>query len=115
MTDRERAVSNDFYDIISDYILPGGVEVNPVNVAIQPVSGDIRIVYLDRREVAPMSISEFTYPTIPKLYGLQDSFDPTALINSGISKVQGGALNLTGRGVVIGFLDTGERVILLSS
>lgn len=109
MTDRERAVSNDFYDIISDYILPGGVEVNPVNVAIQPVSGDIRIVYLDRREVAPMSISEFTYPTIPKLYGLQDSFDPTALINSGISKVQGGALNLTGRGVVIGFLDTGIR------
>lgn len=115
MTDRERAVSNDFYDIITDIVLPGGMNINPANSAVQPVGGDIRIIYLNRAEVGPMSISEFTYPSIPALYGLQDSFDPTALISSGITRVQGGALNLTGRGVVIGFLDTGERVIILSS
>ena len=111
MTDRERAISDDFYDIITDFILPGGVEVNPANAAIQPVGGDIRIIYLSRAEVEAVNISNFTYPVIPKLYGLmqQESFDPSALISSGISRVQGGSLNLTGRGVVVGFIDTGIR------
>ncbi len=109
MTDRERAVSNDYYDIISDIVLPQGVVADPDDVTIQPVGGDIRIVYLNRETIGPMTINEFTYPSIPALYGLQDSFDPTALLNTGISKVQGGSLNLTGRGVVIGFLDTGIR------
>ena len=110
MTDKERALSNDFYDIIADYRLPGGVEVNPANIAIQPVEGDVRIVYINRSEVEGMSISNFTYPAIPKLYGLmQGDFDPSALINTGISRVQSGYLNLTGSGVVIGFLDTGIR------
>lgn len=111
MTDRERAISDDFYDIITDFILPGGVEVNPANAAIQPIGGDIRIIYLNRAEVEAVNISSFTYPVIPKLYGLmqQESFNPSALISSGISRVQGGSLNLTGKGVVIGFIDTGIR------
>ncbi len=46
---------------------------------------------------------------------LRESFDPTPLVRSGITQVQGGSLALTGRGVVIGFLDTGERVIIMSS
>ena len=59
-----------------------------------------------------MSISAITYPVIPSLYGLmqlRESFDPTPLVRSGITQVQGGSLALTGRGVVIGFLDTGIR------
>ena len=59
-----------------------------------------------------MSVSNFTYPIIPSLYGLMqiaESFDPTPLIHSGITQIQGSALALTGRGVVIGFLDTGIR------
>ena len=40
---------------------------------------------------------------------LRESFDPTPLVRSGITQVQGGSLALTGRGVVIGFLDTGIR------
>ena len=48
-----------------------------------------------------------------QVYGLEEGsgqgFDPTPLIYSGISQVQRAPLELTGRGVVIGFLDTGIR------
>jgi hypothetical protein len=42
--------------------------------------------------------------------------DESALEASGILKIQNQpALSLKGQGVLIGFLDTGERVIILSS
>lgn len=118
MTDREKIISNDYYDLIADYTLSAemsGLE----GVVYQPVSGEMGVAYVERSSVIPMSVSSFTYPVIPKLYGLmQDqqgrAFDSTPLMRSGITQVQGGALNLTGRGVVIGFLDTGEGVIILS-
>ncbi|MDE7238330.1 MAG: S8 family serine peptidase [Lachnospiraceae bacterium] len=62
------------------------------------------------------------YGDIPFVYGLMQnppvagltggvggSFDPNALIESGILEVQGEPLALTGRGVLVGFVDTGIR------
>lgn len=62
------------------------------------------------------------YGEIPFAYGLmQDApavglpggagfaFDPNALAESGILEVQGEPLSLTGRGVLVGFVDTGIR------
>lgn len=112
MTDREKIVSNDYYDLITDFVLPGGVSGNLRDAVYQPVSGEIGISYVNRNDIPPMSVSNFTYPIIPSLYGLMqnaESFDPTPLIHSGITQIQGSALALTGRGVVIGFLDTGIR------
>ena len=118
MTDREKIISNDYYDIISDYQLPGGLTGKYPDAVYQPVSGEIGISYIERSQVAPMGISNFSYPAIPKLYGLMQApaaadFDPTPLIQSGILQAQESSLNLTGRGVVIGFLDTGECVIIM--
>ncbi len=113
MTDREKIISNDYYDLVTDYLLPERLRANLRNTVYQPVSGEIGVTYIKRADQPPMSVSFFTYPVIPKLYGLMqpvtEPFDPTPLIRSGITKVQGGALGLTGRGVVIGFLDTGIR------
>lgn len=114
MTDREKIVSNDYYDLISDFRLAGGLLGDLSDSVYQPVGGEISIVYVNRAVTPPMSVSNFTYPTIPKIYGLmqnlpEETFDPTQLIQSGITQVQEGALGLTGRGVVIGFLDTGIR------
>ena len=112
MTDREKIVSNDYYDLITDFVLPGGVSANLRDAVYQPVSGEIGISYVNRNDVPPMSVSNFTYPIIPSLYGLMqiaESFDPTPLIHSGITQIQGSALALTGSGVGIGFLDTGIR------
>lgn len=62
------------------------------------------------------------YGEIPFVYGLMQEplpagaafasalpFDPNALIESGILEVQGEPLSLTGRGVLVGFVDTGIR------
>lgn len=117
MTDREKIISNDYYDIVSDYQLPGGLAGVFPTAVYQPVSGEIGVAYIERRSTVPMSVSNFSYPAIPKLYGLmqaQTDFDPTPLIQSGILQLQESSLGLTGQGVVIGFLDTGERVIILS-
>lgn len=51
---------------------------------------------------------------IPRVFGLLTSDD--TLEKMGVAQVQRMTnLNLTGQGVMVGFVDTGERVIILSS
>lgn len=109
MTNREKILSNDFYDIVADYVLLEELRENAPAYVYQPVDGEIGIAYVARNEIPPLSVGgTYPYQSIPKLYGLmQDVFDPTPLIVSGITGVSRPPLSLTGRGVVIGFLDTG--------
>lgn len=118
MTDREKIASDDYIDILSDYSQPEGLDVQVEDYVFQPVDTNLGVTYIRKDEVTPLSIQNFTYRSIPKVYGLMQtaenapgtgSFDPTPLINTGILQVQGEPLNLTGRGVVLGFLDTGIR------
>lgn len=116
MTDREKVNSEDYLDILADYTIPIEVEAPPVDFVYQHIDGDIGIYYINKNDVGPLGIAGFTYGAIPKVYGLMQlqpgsggGFDPTALLESGILRVQGEPLNLTGQGVVLGFLDTGIR------
>lgn len=111
MTNREKIISNDFYDIVADYVLLEELRESAPAYVYQPVDGEIGIAYIERNEVPPLSVGgTYPYQSIPKLYGLmQDTFDPASLIRSGITSVARPPLALTGRGVVIGFLDTGIR------
>ena len=106
--DCEEAVySNDYYDFIMEYTLrerghSGGE-------CIQRVNETFDIAYLPRIENLP--IQNYEYISIPKCFTLMDE---SALEASGILKIQNQpALSLKGQGVLIGFLDTGERVIQL--
>lgn len=107
---REQVYSNDYFD----FIVPYGVEAEvPVSGGCtQRVTEDFDIFYYSRANLAPLTIERYTYTAIPKCYGLLDT---TALEVSGIIRMQNQpALSLKGRGVLVGFIDTGERVIIMS-
>ena len=116
MTDREKIASPDYIEILSDYAQPEGLERPVQDYVFQRIDADLGIAYINSKEVNPSDIRNITYRAVPKAYGLMQiqpgetaSFDPTPLLKSGILQVQGDPLNLTGRGVVIGFIDTGIR------
>lgn len=129
MTDREKIASDDYIDILSDYSQPEGLDTVVRDYVFQPIDTNLGVTYINRSEIEPLNIRDFTYRSVPKIYGLmqiqnvvgepasdtvpeagrQVAFDPTALLDTGILQVQGEPLNLTGQGVVLGFLDTGIR------
>lgn len=117
MTDREKIASPDYMDIISDYQQPEGLDQPLQDYVFQPIDTNLGVTYVNMAELGPINVRRFTYRSIPKAYGLMQDmpgrssgmFDSTPLLKSGILQVQGEPLNLTGRGVVIGFIDTGIR------
>lgn len=103
---KERILSDDYYDFIVDDIRTpflSGVLLD--NVCEQPVGNNYRCVYLSRIQVAPITLEKFSYNSIPKC------FSPTSMETmnqAGILPLQTyPTLKLTGKGVLIGFLDSG--------
>lgn len=128
---RERILSNDYRDIITDYPIrldPGeGLDICYVNVG-----NAYNLVYINRIGLPPLMETLYEYQNTPKLYGLMqitggnadggnaagnlrqganqgsaEVFDPGSLVASGIAQVQRPPLSLTGRGVAVCFIDTG--------
>ena len=102
---QEAMISNDYYD----YIIPSIVDLS----SLTDLLPEIRVLKIDSEYsllIVPAprnpALFEFTrYNTIPNLFMLQDT---TSLEVSGITQVQNLTnLNLTGEGVLIGFIDTG--------
>lgn len=114
MTCRERILSEEYADIITDYRLPEEVSyLARGTYCYTPVEGDIGIAYLRIEDVGEISVSPFSYQSIPLCFGLAQDilsgqpFDPGALIDSGILSVQEGAPELSGSGVTVAIIDTG--------
>lgn len=100
---REQVYSNDYFD----FIIPYGeaYTVSPPGTCIQRIDEEYDVLYYPREGLPPLSLGAYSYSEIPKCFGL---LDRTALEASGILQLQiQPALALTGRGVLIGFLDTG--------
>lgn len=95
--------SNDVYDFIVSNDERNTPLIEPV--CIQNISQRYAILYYDRSGVPPLSISQYSYTSIPKLFSLMDS---TSLDVSGIISIQNQpALSLKGEGILIGIVDTG--------
>lgn len=116
MACREEALSEDYQELLLDYVLPIETE-NVPDSCVQRVDDQFYVVYIEGALLPPISVTDFTYNSIPKLYGLMQeetspdfrSFDPLSLIRTGISQMQRPPLSLTGSGVIIGIADTGIR------
>lgn len=124
---KESILSNNVYDYITDFSLEN-IDVREALICYESIEDYFNIVYLSRAAMPSLEADFFEYQSIPKLYGLMQLetgsgitggagsvFDPSSLIASGITQVQGPPLNLTGQGVVVCVIDTGERVIIMSS
>uniref|UniRef100_UPI00405600AC S8 family peptidase n=1 Tax=Acetatifactor sp. TaxID=1872090 RepID=UPI00405600AC len=107
---KEKALSNEVYDFITDF--PFDRLNLQENLCFTNIENLYNIVYYGDRTVDP-NRNYYYYQNIPKLYGLMQIganpmvFDPSNLIASGITQVQRPPLSLTGRGTVICFIDTG--------
>lgn len=100
----DQIVSEDYGDFLLDYYFPRPVETSPATYCSQVISTRYVSFYVPRREWEPLSYSKVPYDVVPKLYGLQDTTSMTA---AGITQVQQSLLGVTGRGVLIGIIDTG--------
>ena len=110
---KDMILSNDYYDVITDFPLRMLEEENQLCYA--NIENLYNIIYFSRMDVLNANSYFFEYRGVPKLYGLMQSepiaagFDPNSLIVSGITQVQQEPLKLTGLGCVIAVIDTGVK------
>ncbi len=114
----ERILSNDYSDWIIDFELtPEIQEPNEGNTdyCYHQVDNQLGLVFARQDRMKPISFLNYAYRAIPSVFGLQqepvtlsgETFDPTPLIDSGITPLQRPPLNLTGKGTIIALLDVG--------
>lgn len=95
--------SNDVYDLIVSNDERNTPRIEPV--CVQSINRRYDILYYDRSTVPPLSIRQYSYTSIPKLFSLMDS---TSLDISGILAIQNQpALSLKGQEILVGIVDTG--------
>ena len=126
---REKIISDEYVDFIIDFPLEDvlGGENERFDYCYQAVDARVGILSINRNQLPDTSLLSNDYMSFPDLFGLQqeivedalmqengqvmgDVFDPSPLIQSGITRVQGEPLALTGRGVILAFADTGINI-----
>lgn len=104
---KEIALSEGTYNYIADYAVPTIPNMD-FPFCYADIENLYSIVYLPSSSVPSRNTLFFEYQSMPKLYGLmQNAFDSSSFIVSGITQVQRPPLRLTGQGTVICVIDTG--------
>ncbi len=127
---KEKILSEDYVDWVIDFPLNEIFAVNreEFDYCYQEISDGFGIISINRNQMPDITLLSSDYHYFPDLLGIQQenngevqlmdadgreapvggvTFDPSPLTASGITQVQGPSLNLTGRGVLLAFADTG--------
>ena len=115
---KERILSNDYADLIIDFELTEelrNIDTTNLDYCFRQIDRGLGLVFTRRSQLEPVGLLNYSYQRIPSLFGLQEFttesvggvFDAAPLESSGIAEVQREPLNLTGKGTVIAFIDTG--------
>ncbi len=115
---KEKILSNDYSDWITDYELTPeliAASTGQEDYCYRQVDEELGLVFSKRGGEHPLGPINPSYRQIPALFGLQQAevrvsgepFDSGPLTASGILQVQRPPLNLTGKGIIIAFIDTG--------
>ena len=115
---KERILSNDYADLIIDFELTEellDMDTSNLDYCYRQIDRGLGLVFTRRNQVEPVGLLNYSYQRIPSLFGLQELatesvggvFDSRPLESSGIADVQREPLNLTGKGTIIAFIDTG--------
>lgn len=103
--DRERIISQDYADTLVEYTTPIEQLSSFNNETVNYINDKYAVIYSLLSGTPPAAFKEVAYAVIPKVYGL---IDTSAIENMGVTKIQKvPVLSLYGRGVLLGFVDTG--------
>ena len=110
-TNSNAIISNDYLDYITDYVVEDDrLNGRMLDYCTLTVNEQFRINYVNRSQIPDLRVSGFSYYGTPNLYGLlQTEFNTLNLTDAAIYQVQQPPLQLTGRQVLLGFIDTGIR------
>jgi subtilisin family serine protease len=103
----ERVLSNEFLDLIVQYYTPPEQFLSLYeSSAPEIINHKYALIHLPITDsTSIINLSQYDYSSIPKLFTLLDT---TSLEASGILRTQNQPiLNLDGRGIILGFIDTG--------
>lgn len=110
MTCKENILSEDYGELIVDYTDPFTTQEESQRYCFTRVNSRFGIAYIPQSDLDAIMGRLYVYHALPRVFGLMvDDFDPISLISSGILQTQRPPLSLSGRGVVIAFVDTGIR------
>ncbi len=103
---REIIMSEEYADFIAEYGASSeAAMVRFKEYCPQTISDRFVCLYEKLDRLPGFGVAKYTYNAIPKLYGLMDT---TAVAATGSIRLQNQTgFELTGRGVIIGFIDTG--------
>ncbi len=107
MNDEERfkIISNAYADLLLEYDPDNNQPGNIPNSSVNIINHKYAVVHLPVSDMTPDSVSKYGYSALPTCYGLLSS---PGHISTGISRIRNiPDLELRGRGVLVGFVDTG--------
>lgn len=97
-----------------DFIVEAGKKMDWQEGICEQRAGELyRCIYVSEDVADPVDLGRYSYDAIPKCYA---PLGMEALEQAGILQMQNTPyLELLGNGVMLGFVDTGERVIIMPS